>query len=64
MKSFRIIQTTSGQDMGVYEGINGLAAIAAMLMDAGCYDAPDPGLVAVELQEPELTVVTVERNEP
>ena len=41
---YRIIQTETGESLGVYEGADGSEAIAAMLADAGCTDPPDPGL--------------------
>jgi hypothetical protein len=48
-KRYEIVNTESGVVLGVFEGITGLAAIGAMLIDAGCNDAPDPALVAREV---------------
>jgi len=54
---YLIEQTTSGQVLGIYEAedadqaIQAIQAIQAMLDDAGCDDAPDPGLVAREVPD-------------
>lgn len=46
--SWRIINTTSGADLGVYQGATAAEAIRAMLVDAGAPDAePDADLRAV-----------------
>ena len=44
--AFRIQNTTSGADLGVYEGETADEAIRAMLADAGCKDEPSDDLVA------------------
>jgi len=48
---YLIEQTTSGQVLGIYEAEDADQAIQAMLDDAGCDDAPDPGLVAREVPD-------------
>lgn len=50
MSAYRIIQTTSGVDLGIYEGNSPEAAIHAMLIDAGAAGLePDQGLIAQEI---------------
>lgn len=48
--SWRIINTTSGADLGVYQGATADDAIRAMLVDAGAPTAkPDTDLRAVRV---------------
>ena len=44
--AFRITNTTSGADLGIYCGETSDDAIAAMLADARCSDAPGSDIVA------------------
>jgi hypothetical protein len=46
MNSFRIENTVSGLDMGIYEGETEDSAIQAMLNDANASDDPSDDLVA------------------
>lgn len=49
MKTYKIIQTKTGLDMGAYAGETAEDAIRAMLADAGEPEAqPDDGLEAQE----------------
>lgn len=46
MNIYRIINTTSGADLGLFEALTEDDAITSMLADAGCDDAPSPALAA------------------
>jgi hypothetical protein len=47
MNTYRIINTTSGLDLGAFRASSEEWAILAMLADAGCDDEPSAALVAV-----------------
>ena len=54
MTTYQILQTITGQSLGLYDAATPAAAIRAMLADAGEPNAePDAGLVAVEYVDPD-----------
>ena len=52
--AFRITNTTSGADLGIYCGETSDDAIAAMLADARCSDAPGSDIVASIVSDADL----------
>ena len=52
--AFRITNTTSGADLGIYCGETSADAIAAMLADARCSDAPGSDIVASIVSDADL----------
>ena len=48
---YRIINTTSGADFGLFEGATPDEAIAAMMADAGCTEEPADCWQAIEVSE-------------
>ena len=52
--AFRITNTTSGADLGIYCGETSDDAIAAMLADARCSDAPSSDIVATIVADADL----------
>lgn len=58
--AYRITNLVSGADLGVYAayvGEGAEAAIAAMLADAGCSDAPSSDLAATVVSDAELAAM-------